>query len=136
VHFDRIATESGFWATNFGTLPAEGVIRVAMLSLFSLCLPLQRERSLHPKPNQKKSLEAKRLNLSLIIHPTMAPRFKVSPFTPRLPLQRERRRERRHDRALAEAENRINRAWRGVGTGAVNIQGVKAHVVNGHVVMV
>jgi hypothetical protein len=22
VHFDRILTESGFWATNFGTLPA------------------------------------------------------------------------------------------------------------------
>jgi hypothetical protein len=27
VHFDRILTESGFWATNFGTLPAEGVRR-------------------------------------------------------------------------------------------------------------
>jgi hypothetical protein len=28
VHFDRILTESGFWATNFGTLPA-GVGMVA-----------------------------------------------------------------------------------------------------------
>jgi hypothetical protein len=27
VHFDRISTESSFWATNFGTLPAEGVKR-------------------------------------------------------------------------------------------------------------
>jgi hypothetical protein len=27
VNFDRILTESGFWARNFGTLPAEGVTR-------------------------------------------------------------------------------------------------------------
>jgi hypothetical protein len=25
MHFDRILTESGFWATNFETLPAEGL---------------------------------------------------------------------------------------------------------------
>jgi hypothetical protein len=25
VHLDRILTESGFWATHFGTPPAEGV---------------------------------------------------------------------------------------------------------------
>jgi hypothetical protein len=32
VHFDRILTESGFWATSFGKLPADGVIRTAAVS--------------------------------------------------------------------------------------------------------
>jgi hypothetical protein len=30
VHFDRILTESGFWATSFGMLLAEGVTPAAL----------------------------------------------------------------------------------------------------------
>jgi hypothetical protein len=33
VNFDRISTESGFWATNFGTLPAEGATPSFVCSL-------------------------------------------------------------------------------------------------------